>query len=251
MALTGFMNASLGRDVSASEPRDRGAPAQRRAEAPVGESEGRRPSDNDEGAAVVLALLVTVLLSLLGAGLLTLANTETLIAASYRHGQEASYGAEAALERALADLHAAADWTAVLASPPANLVSTFDDGQVNVRLPEGRVVNLPAQTMERQRESDEEAGPAVFGADSPRWRLFAHASIEDLDPPPAAGAPLYLLVWVADDGADGDGDPARDANGRIHVHAEAFGAAGARRSVAATIERTPAGVIRRVSWHRR
>ena len=233
MALTGFRSASLGRDGSAGGPRE-------------------RRSDNDQsGAAVVLALLVTVLLSLLGAGLLTLASTETLIAASYRHGQEASYGAEAALERALADLHAAADWTAVLASPPANLVSTFDDGQFNVRLPEGRVVTLSAQTMERQRESDEEAGPAVFGADSPRWRLFAHASIEDLEPSPTGGAPLYLVVWVADDGADGDGDPARDANGRIHVHAEAFGAAGARRGVAATIERTPAGVIRRVSWHRR
>jgi hypothetical protein len=206
---------------------------------------------NERGAAIVIALLLTVLLALLGAGLLTLANTETLIAASYRHGQEASYGAEAALERALTDLAVAADWTTVLASPPANVVSTFDDGQANVRLPEGRVVSLAAVTMQRQQESDEQAGPAVFGADSPRWRLFAHARLQDLDPSPASGAPLYLMVWVADDGADGDGDPARDANGRIHVHAEAFGASGARRAVAAAIERTTAGAIRRISWHRR
>jgi len=211
----------------------------------------RAPATNERGAAVVIALLLTILLALLGAGLLTLAGTETSIAASYRNGQEASYGAEAALERALTDLGVAADWTTVLAAPPGSVVSTFDDGQASVRLADGRVVSLAALTMERQRESDGEAGPAAYGADSPRWRLFAHASIQDLVPAPASGAPLYLVVWVADDGVDGDGDPWRDANGRIHVHAEAFGSSGARRGVAAVIERTANGVIRRISWHRR
>jgi type IV pilus assembly PilX-like protein len=206
---------------------------------------------NERGAAVVIALLLTVLLALLGAGLLTLANTETSIAASYRHGQEASYGAEAALERALADLGAVADWTTVLAAPPGNVVSTFDDGQASVRLPDGRAVSLASVTMERQQASDELTGPAMYGADSPRWRLFAHAALGDLAPSPAPGVSLYLVVWVADDGADGDGDPSRDANGRIHVHAEAFGAGGARREVTAAIERVPTGVIRRLSWHRR
>lgn len=188
---------------------------------------------------------------MLGAGLLTLANTETSIAASYRHGQEASYGAEAALERALADLGAIPDWTTVLAAAPGSVLSTFDDGQVNVRLPDGRAVSLPGLTLERQRESDELTGPAQLGADSPRWRVFAHAPLADLAPPPAPGVSLYLVVWVADDGADGDGDPSRDANGRIHVHAEAYGAAGARRAVLSAIERTPSGTIRRLSWHRR
>jgi hypothetical protein len=217
----------------------------------AGEPEaGSLPAGNERGAAVVIALLVTVLLALLGAGLLTLANTETLIAASYRHGQEASYGAEAALERALTDLAAVPDWTGVLAAPPANVVSTFDDGQANVRLPDGRMASLAALTMSRQQESDEQSGPAVFGADSPRWRLFAHAGLQDLVPAPAPGAPLYLVVWVADDGADGDGDPARDTNGRIHVRAEAFGAGGAHRAVSATIERMPAAPIRRLTWHR-
>ena len=206
---------------------------------------------NERGAAVVIALLLTVLLALLGAGLLTLANTETLIAASYRHGQEASDGAEAALERVLADLAVVADWSTVLAAPPASVVSTFDDGQTNVRLPHGQVVSLAALTMGRQRESDELGGPAVYGADSPRWVLFAHAPLRDLVPSPASGTPMYLVVWVADDGGDGDGDPSRDANGRIHVHAEALGAGGARRGVTAAIGRAAAGAIRRLSWHRR
>jgi len=209
-----------------------------------------RRSGGERGAAVVIALLLTIVLALLGAGLLTLANTESLIAASYRHGQEAAYGAEAALERALTDLSAMADWTGVLAAPPANLMSTFDDRLASVRLLDGRVISLGALTAERQRDSDALAGPAVYGADSPRWRLFAHAPIQDLDPAPASGTPLYLIVWVGDDGADGDGDPAVDANGRIQVHAEAFGAAGARRAAAALIERSENGVIRMISWRR-
>jgi hypothetical protein len=209
----------------------------------------RRPGD-ERGAAVVIALLLTILLALLGAGLLTLANTESLIAASYRHGQEAAYGAEAALERALADLSVMADWNGVLAAPPANLMSTFDDGRVSVRLPDGRVVSLGTLTAERQRDSDALTGPAVYRADSPRWRLFAHAPMQDLVPAPASGSPLYLIVWVGDDGADGDGDPAVDANGRIQVHAEAIGASGARRAVGALIERSEGGVIRMISWRR-
>ena len=221
-------------------------PVVSRCEQPI---DARGPG-NECGAAVVIALLLTIVLALLGAGLLTLANTESLIAASYRHGQEAAYGAEAALERALADLSLMADWSGVLAAPPANLMSTFDDGLSGVRLPDGKVVSLGALTAERQRDSDAVAGPAVYQADSPRWRLFAHAPIQDLDPAPASGTPLYLIVWVGDDGADGDGDPAVDANGRIQVHAEAFGAAGARRAAAALIERSENGVIRMISWRR-
>jgi len=204
----------------------------------------------ERGAAVVIALLLTILLALLGAGLLTLANTESLIAASYRQGQEAAYGAEAALERALADLANVADWNAVLVAPPANLMSTFDDGVASVRLPDGSMVSLGTLTAQRQRESDDLAGPAVYRADSPRWRLFAHAPIQDLVPAPAAGVALYLIVWVADDGADGDGDPERDTNGRVHVHAEALGGSGARRAVEAAIERSANGVIRMINWRR-
>jgi hypothetical protein len=173
-----------------------------------------------------------------------------LIAASYRQGQEAAYGAEAALERALTDLAVVADWNTVLAPPPANRMSTFDDGLSSVRLPDGSVVSLGALTAQRQRESDDLAGPAIFRGDSPQWRLFAHAPIQDLVPAPAAGAPLYLLAWVSDDGADGDGDPSRDSNGRVHVHAEALGGSGARRAVEAAVERSGDGVIRMINWRR-
>lgn len=204
---------------------------------------------NERGAAVVIALVITMLLAVLGAGMLTLTTTETMIAASYRHAQEASYGAEAALERAMTDLATIADWNVVVATP--NVMSSLNDGARSVRLPDGLVVSVAALSADRQRESDDISGPAMYRADNPQWRLFAHAPIEDLLSSPATAPPLYLLVWVADDGSDGDGDPTRDSNGRVIVHAEARGAGGARRGVEAVITRSGNGVLRVLGWQRR
>ena len=62
------------------------------------------------------------------------------------------------------------------------------------------------------------------------------------------------LVWVADDPAENDGDPARDgmdaANpgaGILQVRSEAFGPGGARRAVEATLGRAGTG-LRIISW---
>ncbi len=190
----------------------------------------------------MVALLMALLVGAIAAALVTLTTTETLIAASYRHGQEASYGAEAALERGLHDLATMPDWSPALSAPPTNVTSGFDDGEVAPRAPDGRTLDLVRLTAERQRASDEHDGPAVFGADSPRWRLYAHASVRALlaspEAAPALNLPLYLVVWVADDESDGDGDPAVDSNGRILVCAMAFGAGGARRSTEARVART-------------
>ena len=204
---------------------------------------------NERGAAVVIALVITMLLAVLGAGMLTLTTTETMIAVSYRHAQEASHGAEAALERTMTDLATIADWSLAVATP--NVMSSLNDGASSVRLPDGLVVSLAALSADRQRESDDSSGPAMYRADNPQWRLFAHAPIEDLLSSPATAPPLYLLVWVADDGNDGDGDPARDSNGRVILHAEALGSGGARRGVEAVITRSGNGVLRVLGWQRR
>jgi hypothetical protein len=135
-----------------------------------------------------------------------------------------------------------------LVAPPDNLVSEFDDGSAVARTPDGRALDLAALTAERQRESDQRDGPAIFGADSPQWRLFAHASLSALMAAPGLDLPLYLVVWVADDESDGDGDPTVDRNDRILVWAVAFGAGGARRSVEARVGRTGGGDLQLLSW---
>jgi hypothetical protein len=208
-----------------------------------------RPAD-DRGAAVVIALLMMILLAIVGAALLTLTNTETLISASYRYAHETSYGADAALERALLDLDVISDWSTVVAAPPSNIRSGLDDGAGSPRGPDGRNLNLAGLTAARQRESDDRDGPAVFGADAPQWRLFGHAPIEDLLGTAEPAPPVYLLVWVADDGMDGDGDPSRDANGRIVVYAQALGGGGSRRAVEAALGRSGNGALAVLGWHR-
>lgn len=206
---------------------------------------------NDHGIAIVIALLLALLLGAVAAALVTLTTTETSISLSFRHAQEASHGADAALERALHDLAAMADWSAVLAVPPGNVTSTFDDGQTVPRSPAGQSLDLTRLTAQRQAESEVRAGPDVFGADSPAWRLFAHAPLSALLPGDGFDLPLYLVVWVADDEWDGDGNPAVDSNGRVVVRAHAFGPGGTERSAEARVGRTGGGDLQIVARRER
>src|SRR5437762_14057707 len=75
--------------------------------------------------AIIVALMATLLMSALGAALVLTTSSEALIAANFRHAQEGVYAADAALERAMADLATLADWNAVLGGSAS---STFVDG---------------------------------------------------------------------------------------------------------------------------
>jgi len=198
---------------------------------------------SERGAAVLIALLLALLVAAVAAALVTLTTTETQLSASFRDAQQASYGADAALELGLHDLATIPDWSTVLAAPPANVTSSFDDRQATPRAPDGARLDLARLTAERQAESDARDG--LFAADGPQWRLFAHGPAALL--PGAPDLPLYLVVWVADDESDGDGDSTTDANGRILVWGAAFGARGGRRSVEARVARVGAGELRLLS----
>jgi hypothetical protein len=94
----------------------------------------------------------------------------------------------------------------------------------------------------------------MWGANNPRWRLFARGPLSALLPGSGIGAPYHVAVWVADDPAENDGNPSRDGtnqtnpgSGMIQLRAEAFGPVGAHRSVEATIARSGGGA-RLVSW---
>ena len=204
----------------------------------------RSLTGQEVGAAVIVALLTTMLLAGVGAMLITIATTETLISGSLRHSEETAYAAESAFDRALHDLDVLADWSVVLLPPPANLKASFSDGQQAALAPDGRTLTLQQLTAARQAASNQTNGPGVFGPDAPVWRLFAHASFSAVLPPGTVAPPAYLLVWVADDGWDGDGDVSGDANGRVMLHAEAYGGHGAHRIVSGVISRDANGVLR-------
>ena len=209
----------------------------------------RREFPQDQrGVAVVIALLMALLISAIAGALVMLTTTETLISTSFRQSDEAAYGAEAALERGLHDLATMPSWSPALTASPANATSSFNDGESRPVAPDGRVLDLARLTAARQRESDEHYRSAVFGADTPQWRLFAHDFVRGLLSGPGLDIPLYLVVWVADDESDGDGNPEIDSNGQILIYAIALGAGGARHSVQARVGRAEAGQIRLLAW---
>jgi hypothetical protein len=193
--------------------------------------------------------MVTMLLTTLGSALACITIAETLISANYRSARETFYAADAGIERAMTDLRLLGDWSAALVPPAGNATSTFDDGAGAPRAPDGATLDLARLTTRRQAESDVRYGGS--GPNSPSWRLFAHASLSRLVPAGSALSLAYVIVWVADDPAELDGDSSRDSNGVLLLRAEAFGTAGAWRAVEATVARpSPAasGSIRVAAW---
>jgi Tfp pilus assembly protein PilX len=105
---------------------------------------------DQQGAALIIALLMLALLTGIAAALVTVSATETLISATYRYTAEASHAAEAALERAVHDLANLPDWTPVVVGPPANVTSSFVDGLQVAVAPDGQRLDLTQLTAARQ-----------------------------------------------------------------------------------------------------
>jgi hypothetical protein len=186
------------------------------------------------GTALLCALIVTALLSTLGAALVFLVTVESSISANHRDALDALYTADAGVERAIGDLRTLEDWRPVPGSAAGAAVPDFRDGAVAPRLPDGTILNLARLTAARQADSDALYGT---GANRPIWRLFAHAPVSRLLPAGVISSPAYVVLWIADDAADGDGDPLRDSNDTLVVRSEAFGLHGVRRRVEATLAR--------------
>ena len=188
---------------------------------------------------VIVALVVTALLSAIGLGVLSLTNTEASIAVNFRYSSELLYAAEAAAECAVSDLRRATSWSGVLSGAS---VSAFRDATLAPTLPSGERLDVTALTSAWQTASDAEARR---GANNPRWRLFLYQPLSRMARTPNAAA--YVVAWVADDGTEVDNDPLTDANGVVTVRAQAFGSGGLQRTVEVALARNEIGVSL-VSW---
>jgi hypothetical protein len=176
------------------------------------------PSGSERGAALIFALLGMSILMALGAALVLMTSTETLIASNFRNRREAFYAAEAIGELAVADLRIRPDWAAVLDGsaraafvdgPPSGARTLPVDSPVDL----GRVLNLANCSS-----------PAPCGG-PPRWWMFAHGPFRDLVPA-SAESQLYLVALVAP--ADGIADA-------LAIRAEAFGPRGSHGVVEITL----------------
>jgi len=152
----------------------------------------------------------------LGLSLALLGSAETSLAGHDRDARALGYAARAAAALAVSELRRLPSVRDLGRAGPIAEVSmtpgTFVDATLAPRPPwGGGALDLRALTARIQAEADAAAGAA---ASHPVWRLFAYGSLADLVP--GAGVPVYLAIWVADDG------------GIVLVRAAAFGAGESR-----------------------
>lgn len=208
---------------------------------------------NEDGTALVLALMSMMLLTALGAAVVMVGRTETLIATNYKNSQEALYAADAAIERVVQDLLMVPRWNDILAGSAR---SGFNDGAMTAvkTLPSGSKITLccgaGTATAELQLQTDTEN---LWAGNNPQWRLFAWGPIASMINTVAIDSPMYVAVWVADDPADAspstpevaDGNPLSDLNGTLTLHAVAYGPSGTRKVIEVTVARTSTTEIER------
>jgi hypothetical protein len=186
----------------------------------------------EQGIALLCTLMATMLLGMLGAAIVFLVSTESLISAHQRTAQQSLYGADAGIERAIAGLRGLPDWRSVPGAGGEPALPDFLDTTLFPRLGDGTILDLRQLTAGRQAESDAFHG---LSGNRPIWGLLAHAPLDRL---PGSRRPApYVVVWIADDVDETDGDPLHDSNDVLMLRAEAFGMGGARRRVEATVAR--------------
>ena len=187
----------------------------------------------EEGSALLVALMASSLLAALGLALASLTVVEATISSNHRAGQQLFYAADAAVEAILADLLTTPNWTDIL----TGAVSSRLSGHAVPPAGPGIAPRALAQlTADVQAESD---AAGVWGANTPRWRLFSFGWLTELAPIASGNSDEYLTAWVADDVDEADGDPLADTNGRLQFIARASSARGMQRRIALTVAQTP------------
>ncbi len=196
--------------------------------------------------ALVLALMSLLLLTALGVALVMTTSTETMISGNFSRGQEALYAADAGIERSMQDVLTVPSWDTIIAG---TVTSAFVDGSPSGDrdLPGGGTINLSQVlnmvncgklTTCSTADMDLVTPERPWGANNPRWQLYAYGPLNDLLPTNTVNSPFYVVVLIADDSSETDNDPTKDSNGSLMMRAEAFGPANAHKVIEVTIART-------------
>jgi len=216
---------------------------------------------------LLLSLLGVMLLTALGSALLLATMAETQIAAAFDRATETLYAADGAVERAIQDLDGLPNWTDVLTG---TAVSSFTDGTPGGQrtLVDGATIDLAVLTNTVRcakpagcsaGDLDNTTADRPWGANNPRWQLFAYGPFGALLADGTVRSPAYVVVWVGDDPAELDGMPLVDGGSNIDASvnagrdvvvllAHAYGPSGARRVVEVTVAREPSGHVRMLAW---
>lgn len=183
---------------------------------------------SDRGMALVVALFATAVMSALGAALVLVTSTESIIAGNFRHSRQALYAAEAIAEMALADLHGLASWAPVVeGSQRSPFVDGPPDGPRS--LPTGAPVNLT------EVFNLANCGVPTPCGGVPRWQLFAYGPVRDFLPAGAPQSAFYVAALV------GRAVQTEDGSVLVTIRGEAFGPRSTHQAIEVTVSRTAAG----------
>ena len=216
------------------------------------------PRVAESGMALVVALLLTLLMSTLAVALVMTTTTDTLVAGAFASRAGALAAADAGLARVMRDLSTMATWDAVI---DGSTRSSFTDGPPSgIRsLADGRTIDL---TQIRNQANCGKATTCTasdlsavtdtrpWAANNPVWQLYAYGRMADVAGTGRIDSPYYLVVFVGDDPGETDGNPWRDAaepgapgGGVVALRAEAFGPVSVHRVVEATVARPVAAGV--------
>jgi hypothetical protein len=205
----------------------------------------------ERGIALIMVVLVTTFLSALGIGLMLAIFMDRLANGNLSGSVAMLFAADAGIELAARDLALSEDWDAVLSGGERG---SFTDGAASGAraIPGGGALDLTVATNQlncgkattcTSAQMNANSTERPWGANNPRWQLFAFGPMSGFTHlmRPAA---CYLIVWIADDAREADGNPLADeeegdqpGHGIVRVRAEAFGVAGSRRAIEAELAR--------------
>jgi hypothetical protein len=205
---------------------------------------------SSRGIALVTVLLVSSLVFTMALGLSLVVSVNQLVVRNYSESVALAAAARAGVELAAHEL-GDADWNAVLAGlvqangsdgPPTGPRALAGAPTIDLAI-QTNLLNCASAVGCSDGEMAAVRADRPWGVNNPHWRLFLYGplgSFAALRFPPA----VYLLVWVGDDGREGDGapdidggSPAEEGRDVVRVHAAAFGRDGGRRAVAAELLR--------------
>jgi hypothetical protein len=222
----------------------------------------KTPLGREQGFAVLVAMMSVLVISAGAVALVLATSIEASIAGHFRDAAAARHAADAAATRALVDLAAEPDWTAVLGGASR---SSFFDGAPGPRaLPDASAIDLSTLVHTwncgktapcTDADMNQVTAERPWGANNPRWTVYACGPLAGLVGSSAVRD--YVVVLVADDPSETDGDPLADARepggpgrGVILVRGEAFGPGGSHAVADWTVSRDEdrGAPLRVVSW---
>jgi hypothetical protein len=212
-----------------------------------------RDFSSERGVAMLVALMGMLLMVGLGTALIK-------ITTNYRNNVESLYAADAAVERAMEDLLTVPDWnmlltgvtrSALVDGAPSGIRTLADGSQFDLT----EIVNM-ANCGHISTCSPTEMDTATldrpWGANNPRWQLYAYGRLNDVMA--TVNSSYYVVVLVGDDPSENDNNPLQDGVTPCHpgdpvgscnpgssviaLRAEAFGPHGSHKVIEVTVART-------------